>query len=40
MFIYFTIFFYHTPAEKIAKKELLQCVDLYVDLATDLTRGN
>ncbi len=30
----------HTPAEKIAKKELLQCVDLYVDLATDLTRGN
>jgi acetylornithine deacetylase len=26
----------HTPKEKIAKKELLECVDLYVDLATDL----
>ena len=30
----------HTPAEKIAKKELLECVDLYVDLATDLIQGN
>jgi acetylornithine deacetylase len=29
----------HTPAEKIAKKELLECVDLYVALATDLTRS-
>jgi acetylornithine deacetylase len=28
----------HTPAEKIAKKELLEAVDLYVDLATDLVR--
>jgi len=26
----------HTPDEKIAKQELLDCVDLYVDLATDL----
>ena len=26
----------HTPQEKIAKKELLDCVDLYVDLATSL----
>ena len=23
----------HTPDEKLAKKELLECVDLYVDLA-------
>jgi acetylornithine deacetylase len=28
----------HTPAEKIAKKELLEAVDLYVDLATDLVK--
>ena len=28
----------HTPAERIAKKELLEAVDLYVDLATDLVR--
>jgi acetylornithine deacetylase len=26
----------HTPQEKIAKKELLECVDLYVELATGL----
>jgi acetylornithine deacetylase len=26
----------HTPDEKISKKELLECVDLYVDLATNL----
>jgi acetylornithine deacetylase len=30
----------HTPNEKIAKKELLECVDLYVDLATNLTQGS
>jgi acetylornithine deacetylase len=30
----------HTPDEKIAKKELLECVDLYVALATDLTQNN
>jgi acetylornithine deacetylase len=29
----------HTPDEKISKKELLECVDLYVDLATQLTAG-
>ena len=29
----------HTPNEKISKKELLDCVDLYVDLATDLVRS-
>jgi acetylornithine deacetylase len=28
----------HTPAERIAKKELLEAVELYVDLATDLVR--
>src|SRR5271167_3112543 len=28
----------HTPAERIAKKELLEAVDLYVDLATDLVK--
>ncbi len=28
----------HTPQEKIAKKELLECVNLYVDLATSLIR--
>ena len=28
----------HTPEERISKKELLQCVDLYVDLATDLVK--
>lgn len=28
----------HTPDEKISKKELLECVDLYVDLATQLTK--
>ena len=26
----------HTPNERISKKELLECVDLYVDLATEL----
>jgi len=26
----------HTPGEKIAKKELLECVELYVELATSL----
>ena len=26
----------HTPHERIAKKELLEAVDLYVDLATEL----
>jgi acetylornithine deacetylase len=30
----------HTPDEKIAKKELLACVDLYVELATDLVRNS
>jgi acetylornithine deacetylase len=29
----------HTPDEKISKKELLECVDLYVDLATNLTQS-
>jgi acetylornithine deacetylase len=29
----------HTPDEKIAKKELLEAVDLYVGLATSLTRS-
>jgi acetylornithine deacetylase len=29
----------HTPNEKIAKKELLEAVDLYVGLATSLTRS-
>jgi acetylornithine deacetylase len=29
----------HTPNERIAKKELLECVDLYVDLAESLVRG-
>jgi acetylornithine deacetylase len=29
----------HTPDEKISKKELLECVDLYVELATNLTRS-
>jgi len=28
----------HTPNEKIAKKELLECVDLYYNLATDLVK--
>ncbi len=28
----------HTPDEKIAKKELLEAVDLYVDLATELVK--
>ena len=28
----------HTPAEKLAKKELLEAVELYVDLATDLVK--
>jgi len=27
----------HTPDEKISKKELLECVELYVELATQLT---
>jgi acetylornithine deacetylase len=26
----------HTPDEKISKKELLDCVDLYVELASQL----
>jgi acetylornithine deacetylase len=30
----------HTPDEKIAKKELLECADLYVNLATDLTQNS
>ncbi len=30
----------HTPDEKIAKKELLEAVDLYVDLATTLVNGD
>jgi acetylornithine deacetylase len=30
----------HTPDEKISKKELLECVDLYVDLAAQLVQGN
>jgi acetylornithine deacetylase len=29
----------HTPDEKIAKKELLEAVDLYTDLATNLVRS-
>ena len=29
----------HTPNEKIAKKELLDCVDLYVEIATSLSRS-
>jgi acetylornithine deacetylase len=29
----------HTPHEKIAKKELLEAVDLYTDLATNLARS-
>jgi acetylornithine deacetylase len=29
----------HTPQEKIAKKELLDCVDLYVELATSLVQN-
>ncbi len=29
----------HTPNEKIAKRELLEAVDLYVELATSLTRS-
>jgi acetylornithine deacetylase len=29
----------HTPDERIAKKELLDCVDLYCDLATSLVEG-
>jgi acetylornithine deacetylase len=29
----------HTPDEKIAKRELLEAVDLYVELATSLTRS-
>jgi acetylornithine deacetylase len=29
----------HTPYEKIAKKELLEAVDLYAELATSLTRS-
>jgi acetylornithine deacetylase len=29
----------HTPNEKIAKKELLEAVDLYVELGTSLTRS-
>ena len=28
----------HTSAEKIAKKELVECVDLYYDLASDLVK--
>jgi acetylornithine deacetylase len=29
----------HTPDERISKRELLDCVDLYVDLATNLARS-
>lgn len=29
----------HTPNERIAKRELLECVDLYYDLATSLIAG-
>ncbi|MDE3105949.1 MAG: M20/M25/M40 family metallo-hydrolase [Acidobacteriota bacterium] len=29
----------HTPDERIAKQELLECVDLYVNLATSLVAG-
>ena len=29
----------HTPNEKISKKELLDCVDLYVNLATELVQA-
>ena len=29
----------HTPHEKIAKKELLEAVDMYADLATSLVRS-
>ncbi len=29
----------HTPDERVSKRELLECVDLYVDLATELVRG-
>ncbi len=29
----------HTPNERIAKRELLDCVDLYVQLAEDLVRS-
>jgi len=29
----------HTPDEKISKKELVECVDLYVDLAENLVRS-
>jgi acetylornithine deacetylase len=29
----------HTPNEKIAKKELLECVDLYVQIASELARS-
>jgi acetylornithine deacetylase len=29
----------HTPHERIAKKELLDAVELYVELATDLTQN-
>jgi acetylornithine deacetylase len=28
----------HTPDERISKKELLACVDLYVELATSLVK--
>jgi acetylornithine deacetylase len=28
----------HTPDERVSKKELLECVDLYVELATGLVR--
>ena len=30
----------HTPGERIAKKELLEAVDLYVELASGLTNGD
>ena len=29
----------HTPDERVSKRELLECVDLYVDLATELVRS-
>jgi acetylornithine deacetylase len=30
----------HTWDEKVSKKELLECVELYVELATNLVKGD
>jgi acetylornithine deacetylase len=30
----------HTPNERIAKQELLECVDLYEELASELIKGS